>query len=265
MSWFRQFLAGNVMTSGQPQDGLFQKADGTVWLRNPDGSESQVGSGGSLSVSDGETTVSDVTSVVFTGATVSAGEGDGEADVDISGEGGSGTPMVRVFSFAYNTPDLTTGADAYTPAEGEIILDLWIEIDIAWNGTTPSGDVSPTFADTAAGLIATTLGQPVAMEYADGADFGDGAIYGNSLSDMLSASTLDAAQGAMEAAGGSSPYTLQGNGSRGGGTRLMPFKMTASQPIQVVVSQDGTAGGASPGSTQGAAKLYIISVVPLEL
>lgn len=43
--------------------------------------------GGSLAVSDGETTVSPATSIVFTGATVTDG-GDGEADVSIAGGGG---------------------------------------------------------------------------------------------------------------------------------------------------------------------------------
>ena len=46
MSWFRQYLTA-FRNDGTPSDGLFEKADGTVWLRNPDGSETQVGSGGS--------------------------------------------------------------------------------------------------------------------------------------------------------------------------------------------------------------------------
>jgi len=49
MSWFRQYLTA-FRNDGTPSDGLFEKADGTVWLRNPDGSETQVGSGGSQPV-----------------------------------------------------------------------------------------------------------------------------------------------------------------------------------------------------------------------
>lgn len=46
MTSFRQYLSG-FFNSGTPGIGLFEKPDGTVWLKNPDGSETQVGAGGS--------------------------------------------------------------------------------------------------------------------------------------------------------------------------------------------------------------------------
>lgn len=41
---FFQYLT-SFRSSGTPADGLFLKQDGTVWIRNPDGSETQVGAG----------------------------------------------------------------------------------------------------------------------------------------------------------------------------------------------------------------------------
>lgn len=55
--------------------------------------------GGGLSVSDGETTVDDVTSIVFSGATVTDGGG-GEADVDVSG----GSPPISGLSVNLGFP-----------------------------------------------------------------------------------------------------------------------------------------------------------------
>jgi hypothetical protein len=66
------------------------------------------------------------------------------------GGGGAGAPVVHKFAFAYDTASLHTGATAYTPAAGDVLLDAWIEIDTAWDGTTPLGDFG-AFAGGATG------------------------------------------------------------------------------------------------------------------
>ncbi len=47
MSLIQEFLK-SFRTDDSLEPGLFQKIDGTVWLRNPDGSETQVGVGSSI-------------------------------------------------------------------------------------------------------------------------------------------------------------------------------------------------------------------------
>jgi hypothetical protein len=44
---------------------------------------------------------------------------------------------------------------------------------------------------------------------------------------------------------------------------VVPLRFASSSPLKVVVSQDGTDTGADPGSTQGAAKLYVLTSGPL--
>lgn len=57
--------------------------------------------------------------------------------------GGSvpGVSIVRRFPFAFDTASLTTGAPLYTPTVNDILIDGWVEIVTAWDGTTPQGDV----------------------------------------------------------------------------------------------------------------------------
>lgn len=52
------------------------------------------------------------------------------------------------------------------------------------------------------------------------------------------------------------PFTL------GGGQRNVPARFANTDPIEVVVSQDGSIGGADPGSTVGAAILYLVTATP---
>ncbi len=99
------------------------------------------GAGGSLSVSDGSTTVDPCTAIVFSGATVTDGGG-GEADVAVSGGGGNGktqvtpvtlddcaaffvgTPANALPSYTYHNPDPNTddavGSTMTADANGEL-------------------------------------------------------------------------------------------------------------------------------------------------
>lgn len=69
MSFIQRFLLGNRVEDDL-QVGLFLKNDGTVWLRNPDGSETQVGGGGgSNSVAIADLGILDV-AAIFSGGPV---------------------------------------------------------------------------------------------------------------------------------------------------------------------------------------------------
>jgi len=50
---------------------------------------------------------------------------------------------VRYFKipFAYNTPNLLTGAPLYIPTPGDILVDAFISVETAWDGINPAGDI----------------------------------------------------------------------------------------------------------------------------
>lgn len=138
-----------------------------------------------------------------------------------------GMPVVRKFPFAFDTANILTGHTVYTPTSGEFLLDAWIEIETAWNGTTPKGDVG-TFASDIYGWFQLGGTGPIVMSTVNtDTQFGDGLL---------------------------DQRILPG----------VPVKITSgANPIKVCVSQNGTKTGANPGSTQGAAILYLVTVTPL--
>lgn len=96
------------------------------------------------------------------------------------GGAGAGTPVVRKFPFAFDTPDLLTGAPLYTPTIGDILLDGWVEIGTAWNGTTPKGDFGEFAGSVHYGLYLETSNVSIDMSHAD--DDADSPSYGYLLS-----------------------------------------------------------------------------------
>jgi len=165
------------------------------------------------------------------------------------GGGGAGSPVVRKFPFVFDTPGILTGAALYTPTLGDILLDAWIEVDTAWNGTTPTGDVG-TFVSASFGMW-VNVGGGVDMSRADSTFDTAGPLFGVSPS-LVSFGTNDIGQSAAAVAG-------HGPGT---GIRQVPAKFTSADPIKVCVSQDGSNAGLDPGSTQGAAVLYLVTVTP---
>src|SRR5690348_16524195 len=84
------------------------------------------------------------------------------------GGGGAGSPVVRAFPFAYNTAGILTGHAVYTPAIGDVLLDAWIVITTAWNGTTPLADIG-TFVGANGGLFAWSVPSSGAVDLTLGA------------------------------------------------------------------------------------------------
>ena len=163
----------------------------------------------------------------------------------------AGTSIVRAFPFAFNSPGILTGHTVYTPTVGDILLDAWIEIDTAWNGTTPKGD----------------FGDFPAVKYG----WFSGFSYDGNPIDMTKVDTLNSDSTILAQntnAGDGIPVTLSAMNVTYAasvttvGTRLVPGKFTTADPIKVCVSQDGTNTGANPGSTQGAAVLYLVTATP---
>lgn len=168
--------------------------------------------------------------------------------------GGGSQPGVATtikLPFAYNTAGLAAGLTIYTPAIGDLLLAAWIEVDTAWDGTTPLGDFGTDFAN-AEGLY-YGLRSPIDMTQADGAYYG-----GNTL--------LAASGGSYSPTGnfalGQASAVPSGSDDNAIWGRLIPAKFTAVTPLLVVVNQTGVPGGASPGAAQGAAVAYVTVVTP---
>jgi hypothetical protein len=172
--------------------------------------------------------------------------------------------VVRKFPFTFDTAGILTGAALYTPTVGDILMDAWIEIDTAWDGTTPLGDFG-MFTGGVTGWYGQTV-SPVLMSSGDGlfGGYADiGLLSGVQASGLRS--LVDALMGTSNDGGGF--YSVSGAAVNAtnpmmNGSRFLPAKFTAVDPIKVCVSQDGTTTGADPASTQGAAILYLVTVTP---
>lgn len=152
-------------------------------------------------------------------------------------EASNRTKIIAV-PFAFDSPGLLIGEfEAYTPAVGEILEDAWIEVDEAWNGTTPRADIGTfkngqTSGFWKAGDGAIPLVNPDVLLLG-------GSVLGN-LNDLFTYNRSLA---------GSNAYTEFRAGA--------PGKFTTTDPLCICVSQDGTLTGGDPVSTQGSAILYL--------
>lgn len=151
---------------------------------------------------------------------------------------GRGSPTVRQFGVTFNTPNILTGSQLYLPNVGDEILDISVEVDTAWNGTTPLLDVG-TFLGNTAGLFKKA---------------------GNALN-VLNAAGQTAGSGILIA--GAGMWSLAQLSGFLGNFSVVPAKVVAANPLLVVVSQTGANNGLSPGATQGAATIYITTATPV--
>lgn len=177
--------------------------------------------------------------------------------------GSAGSPVVRAFPFAFDTPDLLTGAALYTPTVGDVLLEAWVQIDTSWDGTNPYGDVG-CFIGSNAGFFSGLTSLPLNMGANDGPAPG-----GNFLSGQQpSASQINMLLNVLafaETQTGANPQRLAVRLTAtdlANGSRLFPAVATTADPIKVCVSQDGMNTGDDPGSTQGSAVLYLVTATP---
>ena len=156
--------------------------------------------------------------------------------------GGSqlGAAIVRgPFSFAFDTPNLNNGVAFYAPQVDEILLNGWIEVDVAFNGTTPFPE------------IGTFVG------------FSGGFFNGNMRLDAIDDERIGAGMliGANRDQSGTTNIPLQALNSED--HRFVPMRFTAANPLKLVVSQNGLAGGDPVGGTAGSGRVYIITATPV--
>ncbi len=182
--------------------------------------------------------------------------------------GGSqpGATIVRAFPFAFNTVGLLTGATLYTPTVGDVILDMWLGITTAWDGTTPRGDVFGFGGSSGQhfGYLQNLTGDTLDMTVADTADNSGNVWFSGQLSELRHAEILtwptgNEGDGLYAVAGAAVNFVPTPISS---GTRQFPAKVRTAGALKFVVSQDGKDNGASPGSAAGAATLYIVTATP---
>lgn len=176
----------------------------------------------------------------------------------------AGVPIVRKFPFAFDTAGLLTGHTVYTPTVGDILLDAWVEINIAWDGTTPKFDVGEFVGDSSYGWYNGVAG-PVDMTQAWIQGIGTGFLNSSGSLTLSQASIFAAVNSQLlvpaipSVPSAQQPLTFQALLGFGPAT---PGKFVGAGPVKICVSQDGTIVGGDPGSTQGAAILYLVTVTP---
>lgn len=148
--------------------------------------------------------------------------------------------MLHRFNFAFNTPSLTTGVTVLNPTPGDILLDAWVEVDTAFNGTTPHADIGD-FNGANTGWFAEA-GQIIDLSVADAAA-GSGPL-------LLNKSVV-----------GGRATDLAAEGFAGQ-LREVPGKFQSPAPVLLVVSQNGQKGGTATGATAGLGVLYLLTATP---
>ncbi len=169
-------------------------------------------------------------------------QADGTDTVIGSGGAGVGNAVVRgPFNLAFDTGGLVDGVVCYTPTIGDILLDAWISVTAAWDGTTPKADLSQFSAETYGWLA--SIAAPVDLTIVDQDDIGTG----------------------MRGSGPTDSGIIQETIALPSSLRNVPAVFTTTDPVKVVVSQDGLKGGAATGATHGTAAVYLITATPTPL
>jgi hypothetical protein len=223
------FTSGNGITSGatvlRAQEGTTQQAwaEGSTWASAWTAEDID-------SIPFGVTAATTVTGPDTFGESPAVGTSSSYAREDhdhgLPYISTSGVAVTTKYPFTYDSSDLSTGLDIYVPNIGDFLLDCWVSITTAWDGTTPIGNL----------YVNTTGNTPI--------------IYGYPVDMTLT----DVANGAAIGAGLGLALTQYRQ------VWAMPgaYTFISTNPIQLVVSQDGTSTGGDPGSTMGVGAVYLV-------
>lgn len=195
----------------------------------------------------------------------------------------SGFALLRgPFEFAFNTPGLLAGIPFYTPTPGEFLTQAWVITDTAWNGTTPLCDLGfGPFGDDSdpfhSGLYDYANGRPIDMTlkaFVGSDENGIGPVTsiqgnGNLMGWDIAGELFDIARDnfieSVPYAGGIGLQRASNEQTHV--LALLPMQFNDATPLQVCVSTtggtSGGGGGLDPGSSAGAARLYIETVTPV--
>jgi hypothetical protein len=139
--------------------------------------------------------------------------------------------------FDYATPDLVTGATVYTPYVGDWLIDGWIAVNVAFNGTTPLADFG-LFGASKPGFL-NTLGTAASIV---------------ALQDMTTVAAVNTL-GLLANAGNYND--AQGLSIYNATMTPLPAQFASDDPIQVLVNQTGLPAGPDSVNTAGEASLFL--------
>jgi hypothetical protein len=151
----------------------------------------------------------------------------------------TGASLTYAYNFAFDTANLDTGVEVYTPTVGELLVDAWISVLTGFDGTTPRADISQFTSASPNGLWGQTS-NAVDLSSADSINHGGGPS-NNDTQLSLSAT------------------------GPGAVTRAVPADFVSVDPLLLVVSQDGTRGGTPIDGAAGSAVLYFTICTPIAL
>lgn len=166
---------------------------------------------------------------ILTATAIATGKTQDQIGTSPDGGSQTGAAIAKGFSFAFDKAGLAAGVNVIVPAVDSLLLNSWLEVDTAWDGTTPLGNVG-TAVGTATGLFVDITAGAVDMTKADDESYGTGTKINRFWPSL--------------------------NGDVA--SRAAPARFTATNPLKVWVSQDGNAGGADPGASQGAAVVWVV-------
>lgn len=160
-------------------------------------------------------------------------------------------PRLITFPITYTTNNLATGYTLYTPRAGDVLIDAWIEVQQAWNGTTPIGDLGIFVTPTGGWYRALALaGVDMTVQQTAGVE----GLY----SDLLTLAQLATNPAIEDIDGGSFTSDPPANV----GLPRFPSPFATLDPIKMVVSTDGTPTGVNPTATQGQAVAKLLIANP---
>lgn len=173
------------------------------------------------------------------------------AVVPASSRGASSTGATTLhgpFAFAYNTAGILAGLTVYTPTAGDWLLDAWIDVTVAFNGTTPFADIGNFNNGTSKGLFAQYVSGASGVDLSGAGNVVTGSAHLRSISNNGSRviPSLDSVQA-------SAAFTSSGSQSA-----YFPVQFITADPLLLCVSTTGKTGGSAIGGSAGAASLYLL-------
>lgn len=156
-------------------------------------------------------------------------------------------PTLYKYDFAFDTPDLADGIEVYTPAVGDVLLDLTVQVTQSFDGTTPKADFG---VDTSEGFLSEM--------------FGGAYRFPLGPQDSLYAGILSPSAAQRSASSAVLGYAVEGGGKESAYPMTIG-RFASTDPLVFWVSQDGNAGGAPIGGAAGAATLYLLIASPVSL
>lgn len=207
------------------------------------------------------------------GGTARAIKVDSSGKLVTSGGGAAGSHVTHAApfthaDFASSTLHTLVFNDGYTPAVDDWLIDGWVSITTAFNGTTPWGDFGQFASGDVAGFLYGSLGiTPIDMTEADSTGnygFEEMLLGYQNASRLSTVSAVAAVIGLVVAHGIGSPYSLEvGPGySLERGHRFFPAQFTTTSPMKMCVSRTGLSTGTGSGATAGAGVVYITTATP---